>query len=80
VWTWTTIDAGSKLICNWLSAESSEFTSDACAKRQAAGDLARRNPHDTDGVADHVGGALLVFGAFGINFARSLRRELEQAP
>ncbi len=26
-------------------------------------DLPRRDPHDVDGVADHVGGALLAFAA-----------------
>jgi hypothetical protein len=29
--------------------------------------LPRRNPHDVDGVADNVGGALLAFGASGIS-------------
>jgi hypothetical protein len=28
--------------------------------------LTRRNPHDVDGVADHVSGTLLAFGSRGI--------------
>jgi hypothetical protein len=36
-----------------------------CWGRNVLGDLAGRDPHDVDGVADHVAGAALAFGASG---------------
>src|SRR6266498_506647 len=33
--------------------------------RQVIGDLVGRDPHEVDGVADHVGGTALAFGTSG---------------
>jgi len=56
----------------WRKASRSSVAAPLTKGRRCPGsrlatflNLARRDPHDMDGVADHVGGALLAFRASG---------------
>ena len=45
--------------------------------RQCVFNLPRRHPHDVDGIADYVGGALLALGPRGIKFSVFIKKKLK---
>jgi hypothetical protein len=53
-------------------AQPSALHSGGILRRQLFLNLARRYPHDVDGVTDHVGGLLLALGSLGHEFGMHL--------